>query len=350
MTLAIVGTGLVSPVGFTPQQHVFFSAAGLPAPSPSPFVDAQDKRVDVRYCRHIGAKVPLSERLFLMAKRAVKDALDPLRQLGFLTPREGEKPDVTDLTLSLAVCTRAPSDLFSARSADDLARALASDCGASLASKTHGEAGVFSTLRDAESLAVKSASSILCVVAVDSFVDLNVLAYHLTHPPSPWARDPLPFSEGAAALALMTPPGARRAGSQVIASIVKSAVSKSVSADDNDEPPDGTALGKVFRETAQGEAVGAVFGQSMVDDFRSQEWNFASARNAEMFGPACTFSGAEDYVGRMGAAAGVANVVWGVSTLRHHLPVTPADTKAHFSWAISPDGLRGGAWVRLGAS
>ncbi|MDI1477258.1 hypothetical protein [Polyangium sp. y55x31] len=333
MSLAIVGAGMVSPIAMTARQHAFFAAAGVPAPSPSPFVRDTGERIDVRYCRWLGAVEPLSSRLLQMAERAIEEATAAL---------------VPDLQMSLLVVTSAPRPGLESVLLADTARAIARQRRLGSMQRYEGEAAFFDALADAGAALSKSGPQAVCIVAVDSAVGVDILADTVLRPPGPWARAPLPPSEGAAAVVLMSPPNARRLGIAAMGTMLGATTVMGSARDDNDEPADGVAMTQVLSSMPSTEPISYVFGQSCTDDLRAQDWFFASARERARFGTACVFDGIEDHAGRVGAAAGAMNLVYGLSVLRHETALR-ASSDSFLAWAISPDGTRGMAAARVGA-
>src|SRR5258706_13902751 len=77
---SVVGVGLVSPLGLTPADHVFFRRATLPPRPPPCFVDADDEVVDVGYCACLGGRATVVERIAWQARAACATALIQMRQ------------------------------------------------------------------------------------------------------------------------------------------------------------------------------------------------------------------------------------------------------------------------------
>jgi hypothetical protein len=99
--------------------------------------------------------------------------------------------------------------------------------------------------------------------------------------------------------------------------------------------------------------VGFVFGPDRVDSLRKLEWHAASARNGARFDPACAMLTPETEMGRVGAAAGLVNLVQGLAMLRHGTvlrEIIPPASRTACAWAISPDGTRGIASFVAGGS
>lgn len=331
MSVAIVGTGLCSPAGMTPRDHAFFvRAREVLTPAPSPFVTDEDERVDVRYCPWIGARAPLAERMAAMTRVAVHEALYGLSAL------EGE-------AIPAFLCT--DDGLGMPEAAVVAARKVVQQ---SLRSPSvtgcKGDAGSFAALRECISQIESGAARAMAVVAVDSYVDANRLAEALRVRPPYWESDPPEQGEGAAAIVLASPGFASARKLVVQGTLYGAAIAAGSATDENDEPVDGAALTAVFRSLPQPPStVQTVFGQRDVSGLRFQEFQFAVARNASRFARVNRAESLESEIGRLGAAAGLANLVFGVATMRHGTMRNDAPpTSPFYAWAISRDGTRGG--------
>lgn len=329
MSLAIVGCGLVSPFGLTTRDHVFFlRAAAVPPPLP-PFVREDEKAVDVHACHWLAWRTPVHERLLALAEKAIAEALEH-------TPIERPR---------LVMCVGRERPGLSGRDVRAVESALASKLGASSSARVVGEAGVFRALAEADTAGQESGPLVL--VAVDSFVSLEWVAHRVASPPGPWEGRPLPPSEAAAVLVLDSPAHARREHWPVLGTVRKSVVQMSTSNDDNDESPDGAAMTRAFRGLRTG-PVHFAFGQTIVDSLRRREWFLMTGRNADPFRAGCAFECLESSIGAVGAAAGAANLVYGLSVLRHDAASFEAPGREPFvAWAVSSDGTRGIASVEV---
>ncbi len=78
--LAVVGTGLVTPLARTPAEHALFIRAEVGAPSPGRFANEKGEPIPIAYCPWLGAHPAVGERLTALAKVALGDALDPLHR------------------------------------------------------------------------------------------------------------------------------------------------------------------------------------------------------------------------------------------------------------------------------
>jgi hypothetical protein len=86
----------------------------------------------------------------------------------------------------------------------------------------------------------------------------------------------------------------------------------------------------------------ATFGQEVLDGLRRRDWWTAVAREASRFEIDCLHRGIEDRAGAIGAAAGAANVAYGLAALTHDvLEKRAAEASAFLAWSISADGKRG---------
>jgi hypothetical protein len=333
MSAAIVGLGLVTPFADTPTEHVFFLRASVPAPPPSPFrLRADGSALHVYYCRWLGAGMPIAQRLTQLTTDAIRQASGPIgaaygkgeRQIVLCLPRERAGVPGTALE---AVCS-----------------AVAGNHGG--AQQFHDDAGAFGALRQALAVLRKGTARVVVVAAADSFVALDALDEHVLHPPSEWDLPPTAPSEGAAAIALMEAHEARRNGVPILAYLGGASTARGESNDDNDEPVDGSAMTVALRALPPAEPVGSVFGPFKVDLLRQDEWRLAVARLAKLFDSRCTFTCLESLVGRLGAASGLASLVYGVALHRHRAaPTVEASAAPFYTWAVSPDGTRGTALV-----
>jgi hypothetical protein len=334
VNLAVVGTGLVSPAGITPRDHVFYLRAGVLVPPPSPFVKGDDERVDVQYCTWIGGRAPMGERLVRMSRAAVHEAWTSA----------GPSLDGADVPLFL--CTGRPRPGLTEADRRPLVEALRAQTHAREIVDAWGAAGVFGALREARERIDAGARAVL-LVAADSHIAVDAIAKDVALPPSYWAIDPQPLSEAAAALLVMEPRVAIRERLPVLATILDSRMGTGTSTDDDDEIVDGAAMTAALRTLPFDGPVHLILGQYMVDYMRRQEWVFAEARNASRFDPDYAHLTVETRVGRIGAAAGLFNLAYGISMLRHDTTERPFPPGARMlAWAISRDGVRGIAAVK----
>jgi hypothetical protein len=335
MDLCVVGTGMVSPLGLTPEQHAFFVRAEVGPAAPGAFLDVDGETIAVAYCPWIGAKMPVAERLCGLGKRALDAALGPLLRS---TVASAVQPVV-----ALFAVTAAPRDGL----VEEDRRALEQALGAALRSpynRLTGEAGFFQGLAEARAVLAAGTASAVAIVAVDSLVSLARIASFQRAAMSPWDPKLPRAAEGAAAVVVMTPAEARRLGLDVIATVRFSAVALGSGTDDDDAPVDGAAMAVLIggaQPTVRGR-IGASFGQHGLGSLRNQEWEMAAARNAGAFEDTCPMISVEHEIGYLGAAAGAMGFVHGATVICHDAwPSGSREIGAFVAWAISADGTRG---------
>jgi hypothetical protein len=175
---------------------------------------------------------------------------------------------------------------------------------------------------------------------VDSFVSPEALDEVTKLGPSPWSMTHPTPSEGAAAIALMNAPDARRLGIDILGTLVGAHATLGRSHDNNREPVDGGAMSIAIRQLPYSEPVRSAFGPWKVDSLRHHEWALATCRLSALFRDA-EFVCLESHIGRVGAASGLANLVYGLAMLRHGALGGELRTAPFLAWAISPNGTRG---------
>jgi len=334
VTLAICGLGLVTPFGTTPTEHVYYLRAGVPAPPASPFETKDGDRVDVSFCRFLGAAAPIEERLLQLGERALATAMAPLAAW--------VKPSETRVLLVTARPRPGLDQYASAR----LEKHVAAH--GSETRKFFGDAGAFAALREAPGLITPEAR-VVVVVAVDSFIEPRTLEDRVRFPPSYWNMDGPEASEGAAAMVLMDPYQARRQSCPILGTFEAAAIAAGAANDENDEPVDGAPMVAAMRQLPDKPRVRSAFGPWRVDLLRRDEWQLATARMHERFASENEFHCIERDVGRLGAASGLANAVYGVTMLKHvATDALEAANSPCLAWALSPDGTRGVAMLTGG--
>ena len=330
MILAIVGTGLVSPLGLTPREHAFVIWAGVANATASPFLLANGEPAQVAYCPWLGARMSMGDRLLAMAQAALADALQPLHEVA--TPGR----------LPLLICSEPERAGVTEAERSRIERALAAMVPAAGIERFPGAAGCFAALSEAKAL-IASGHSAVVIVAFDSHVGEDALAEIALGAQSPWVREPPPPSEGAAALVVMDVATAHRAGGEVLGVVHAANTATGASNDDNDVPVDGAAMTDLLCSApALHVPAPLVCGQSATDPLRQSEWQIAVARAPSRFHPEYELRCIEKDVGVVGAAAGAMNLVYGLATLRHRTTnMHVRDLEPFFVWAISRDGTRG---------
>jgi hypothetical protein len=329
VTLAILGTGLVSPAGLTPRAHACVLWAGALPPAASPFVGANGEPVPVWYCPWIGARLGLAERMASMARTAAEAALRPLRAAS-----RGE--------LAVLLCLPSERAGLDADGRAQVGAAIAEVAGARVAATFGGAAGVFAALAEAEAR-VEAGAGAVAVVAVDSFIGEEALCALAKDPPSPWGTTPPAPAEGAAALLVSSTAGAERLGVQAIGAILHVGTAAGRASDENDLPADGDAMTSLLRRLPPLSAPAPlVFGQFRVDALRQAEWQLAVARDPSRVHPEYEMRSFESELGLVGDAAGAMDLVYGLAVTQHRatdMILTEGDPI--LAWAMSRDGLRG---------
>ncbi len=328
--LAVVGVGMVSPLGLSPAEHALFARAGTGPAAPGAFIDDQGETINVAHCPWLGAGLPVAARLTALGARALAAALAGRPQ---------------DASTALFTCTAAPRAGLAEPDREACEAALCRVAKVRTAARATGAAGFFHALGAAAAQLEQGAARFAAVVAVDSLVSPALLADWQRTATTPWESNLPRPAEGAAALLLALPSEARRSGLEVLATLHKSTCAHGESSDDNDAIIDGAALTGLLRGAPRG--VAAVFGQHRLGSLRKREWAIASARTAEMFRQDLVLVSIEHEIGCLGAAAGGMNLAHGIAVHRHQAwPIEddapePREEGPFLAWAISPDGVRG---------
>jgi hypothetical protein len=330
MKLAVVGMGLASPAGATTREHVFALRTGSPPVWPSPFTTPEGDAITVRFCPWIGAHLPYAARLGVMTALAVEEARamlpvalrQPLGRAGLIVGWDDTAP-WTDAERA------------------DVERGLGTLVAAGRVERFLGAAFFVRALRRAaEQLA--EGIEVVAIVGADSLVTLDHALAMVQDPPTSWDKEPSPPGEGAAALLLTTPALAQERGLTIVGTIIGSASERAASNDDNQEIVDGDALTAVVRQLPIDTPVRVVAGQFPLDELRETEWWMASARSVAKIHPQHSSYCLEVASGRVGAAAGLMSLCYGLAVLRHQA-ATRRDSSAGplLAWAIARDGVRG---------
>ncbi|MFO0586098.1 MAG: hypothetical protein U0441_01100 [Polyangiaceae bacterium] len=332
MSLAVIGLGLVSPVGLTPSDHAFFPRAGAVRPRATPFRDAAGEPVTVLFAPFLGARLALSERLLRLAQQAISTAMLPLGGAGL------------GRGAPLFVVTPAPRDGLTEAQIDRAVQAIAASVAASEVVRYAGSAGAFAALAEADSRVGQGRSEMALVVALDSMVDVATLSARALRPPCPWVKPPLPPGEGAAALLVTSQDRARARSWPALGTLLGAATAMGTSTNDDERLVDGTGMTAVLRALPASNTLGSAFGQSGVDELRLDEWHFALARSAARFAMDHEVTTVEDRTGEVGAAAGAMALAYGLATQVHGTAERKVARGAPFvAWSISSDGTRGAA-------
>ncbi|XXT15153.1 hypothetical protein WME94_33375 [Sorangium sp. So ce429] len=348
MEMVIVGHGLVSPLGLSAAEHAFFVRASASAPVPPAFETADGKPVRARHCGFLGAALDMAERLSRMGEIAAHEALSPSEAAGGTGP----------LALAFVAPLRAgitPEAVVQTRSH------LANRCRATLVQTWHDAAGAFAALEHARGWLSRGDVTAVLVVAVDSFMHADALRHDLSCSQSPFLPDRPTPGEGAAAV-LLTRDDVCRAHALEGARVYGGGTALGRATDDDDVIIDGAAMTSLLCRLPE-RRIDLIVGQENVDELRARDWAIASARTARRGAggtgrPAPTATAGagrfaeqlhamtlEDHTGRLGAAAGVACLSFGVAALRHRIFRELSPTAHFVAWAISRDGTRGLALV-----
>ncbi|WP_437646546.1 hypothetical protein [Sorangium sp. So ce362] len=335
MTLSVVGAGLVSPAGLTPAEHAFFLRAGVVPSTITPYRTGEDEPVYLRYCPWLGAHLPPGERAVALVTSALDEAMRPLREHGQENPS------------AVLLCLPEDRPGFRAPERADVERAVRDRLRNATLERFPGAAGAFAALSRAEVLVGKGASAV-AILAVDTYASLEALTELCARPPSYWSFEVPAPSEAAAALIVCSGSWARRARLDRVGFVHRAATAVAPSNDDNDEPTDGSALTAVLAALSGRAPARIVFGQFALDRLRMVEWQLGAARAAGKIDLGCEVQTLERDIGRLGAAAGAVNVVYGLAVQRYETAELPAAVGSPFiAWAISRDGTRGAALCGL---
>lgn len=313
MALGVAEIALVSPLGLTPSEHVLFMRAEVTPHSSGAFTDMDGEALPIHDCPWIPASRPWASRIRLLAKQA-------LARAGIVA---GKAP----------IYLIGP-DASIAKDAD-LVRFLALS-GHRIEKTWTGSASYVAALFAAEK-ALHEESEVV-VLAVDSLLSRQDIEawYELRY--SGFTRNPLPPSEGAAAMRLVKTTRAPLAGK-----IHAFATAQSDATDDNDLMTDGVALTGVLRDLKLPTQVPLMVGPRDVDALRMRDFHLASVRHHQKLERA-EMPSFEGRIGNLGSAAGLMSAVFATAWLRHGLAL-PAGTKKKIAvtWARSRDGTLGAA-------
>jgi hypothetical protein len=341
LDLAVIGIGLISPAAATSRENVFFLRAGATLPSPSPFLNGDDESIPVGYCPWIQPFEDLERRLVALAANAVEESAAPLHAL----KSRGE------LRVAPFACLPSAGSGLADEALARVAAEPVKGLGSAPVDRAAGAAGVFRALREAADRLRQGAADMALVFAVDSWMSAPALAARRLRPPNPWLPSRPEPAEGAAAMLITTARTSARLGLRPLGHIRDSRATAGSSNDQNDDVVDGAAMTSLLYTLSPGSPIRWVYGQSGVDLLRSREWNWAVARMADRFHPEYFDACLEAEVGDIGAAAGLANLVYGFASLRHGAAPAASDPQTPFAaWAVSADGTRGVALCEVAAS
>lgn len=329
-TLAVLGTGLTTPFGITPQDHAFFLRARLRPTIPPPYLDQDGEPTTAHFCRWLGAELPIAERMERMALSALGGAALPWLdrfESGWDVVLVVDPPRLGLDDNALTAVRSAARTLFSGKRASY--------------SVHRGSAGCQRGLIELANRLESGQSAVGCVLAVDSHVCPEAVADE-ARTPVIWRPRMTPLSEGAAALLVVDERRLAR-NDKPLGRLLYSACVRGAASDLNDEPLDGYALTHLLRQMPDlGGAIPTVFGPKATDALRSRDWQLASARTHRRFCEPYAIHDLEETIGRVGAAAGASHLVYALASLLHRTAhPTLQDRAVALSWNISRDGWRG---------
>jgi hypothetical protein len=313
MDLGVAEISMVSPLGLTASEHVFFWRAEVTPNASGAFTTREGEALPISDCAWIPATRPPESRLRLLARQALAGVRGP-------------------------PSSRAPILLIAPAGASqsELARFLKLSGFAVEAIHT-GSAGVVSALRQSQEMLATHAEVV--VLAVDTLLSREDIEAWLDTRYSSFTRNPLPPSEGAAAVRIV-----RDTHQPLAGKVYALASAQSEATDANDLPADG-ALSRVFADLGLPGAVPLVVGPSDVDPLRMRDYHVAAVRHCRALERAETPS-LEGRIGLLGSAAGLMSTVFALAWLRHGLELPAAQSKPRaLSWARSPDGQVSAALV-----
>lgn len=320
MSLAILAATVVSPLGVTASEHAFFWEAEVAPNASGAFTDADGDTLPVFDCGWIPAIRPHASRARLLARRAlsavrVADARPPIVLVG---PEEDDARD--ELVRFLELSGERVARTFPGAAAFAPALAYAAD----LLGRDGSEANVI-------------------VLAAESRLSEAHLDAWLAARDSGFTRTPFPPSEGAAAIRVARDPRG------AIGRVLGWSAGKSSASDENDAPPDHE-LARLFGEVPLAPSIPLVVGPRDVDDLRMRDFQYASVRHYGRI-EAATLPSLEGRVGGLGAATGLASLVFAHAWLRHGVGrADGVDGAQALVWARSSDGALGVATVEASSA
>jgi hypothetical protein len=203
-----------------------------------------------------------------------------------------------------------------------------------VASVFSGSAAYIAALREAEGRLAEDEEVI--VLAADSLLSPEAIERWCEVRYSAFTRNPLPPSEGAAAVRLV-----RGVRPPLAGKVLSLAAGRSEATDDNDVPADGAALAGVFTELGLPGPVPLAVGPREVDALRTRDFHLAAARHHAALDKA-EMPSLEGRLGALGCAAGLMEAVFALAWLRHGLPLPGAPKRrTALAWARSADGTVG---------
>lgn len=324
--LSVVGLGLVSPLGLTPRDHVFFIRAEGGLCTARAFVDAEGEPLDVLHCQWLDPALPLGERLLALSRQALSEAAEPLWSAGTVGGR----------LKGLGFCARPYEALPQGEEQHFLAQ-LSEALPLSLSPPLlYGAAAFFKGLERAQQL-LQQGEPAVALWAADSHCSAAVLERRLRRYRD-WERTPSFLAEAAAAV-VVTLRGRER-GLPSLGHISFAGAEMDRANDDNEAIVDGAAMTKLVRQAAAS-GITQSFGPHNVDSLRSNSWGYAVTRSSGRFDELLRQVCVEDDLGLVGAAAGAVHLCYGLAVELHQAAPDDLAKGPFAAWAISRDGLNG---------
>lgn len=169
------------------------------------------------------------------------------------------------------------------------------------------------------------------VVAVDSLFNSADASDSFAHPPSWWEPTLPPLGEGAAAL-WYDPSMTGNTGT-----VSWSGVMHGTPSEEDAHPLDGIAFTKLLADCPP-LRLSLVVGQDSMEPWRFHTWAMGLGRHHQRLANGWQSHSLESTAGRMGGAAGLSNLVWGMG-LQRFIKDTPSGAGA--AWSMDPDGRCG---------
>lgn len=308
--LWVAEIALVSPLGLSPSEHVFFARAEVSPHASGAFTDAEGESLPIHDCPWIPASRPWASRVRLLARQALARARPSAKQTPVLLVTSAEAANDAEI--------------------EPFVRAG----GARVEACHLGSAAYVSALQRAQEL-LETEDEVV-VLAVDSLLSRPVLERWARQRHSTFTRNPLPPSEGAAAMRLVR---ARRG--PLVGKIHAFAAAASAATDENDTPADGVALSRAFAELGLPPRVDLVVGPRDLDTLRTRDFHLAALRHHAAIDGA-EMPRFEGRIGLFGSAAGLMDAVFVLASLRHGPAASaPGARRLGLAWARSAGGLVG---------
>lgn len=313
--ISVAATSLVSPLGSTSAEHVFFLRAEVTPYASGAFTNEDGESLPIHDCGWIPACRPWSSRIALLVKRALAGVQgEHAPPCILIAPREA-LDGAADVRRFLAFSGHRIASIHSGAAAFAAALAEARE-----------------RLRSEPEVVVAAVDSLLSRASIESWYELRY---------SPFTRNPLPPSEGAAALRLV-------AAGKAFGRIQSVSAQQSEANDENDVATDGAALTRVFAELGLPPKVALLVGPRDVDELRSRDHHIACARNGSHFEETEMLS-LEGRIGALGCASGLASAALALAWLRHGALESAEERPRAVSWARSADGTVAGTLLEAEA-